>query len=73
MIEKDLTRAEKLINNLEALISDKDNFDFLSSLFEYDYSRIKLEDRNQLLEIISKFVFKNYEYDDYDELTKKES
>jgi len=72
-IEKDFTKSEKLITNLSALITTKETFDFLISLFEYDYSRISSEDRKEILEIIRKFILSKYEYDQYDDFIRKQS
>lgn len=71
LIEKDLSKAEKLIYNLEALTASRDKFDFLCSLFEYDYSVMTNEDRKELSETISKLVLSKYRIDEYEEFVRK--
>lgn len=73
LIDKDISAAEKLINHIEALTLDKIKFDFLTSLFEYDYSRIKQEDRAKIISAIKAVITTNYTYDEYGELERKET
>lgn len=71
LIEKDLSKAEKLINNIESLTKSKDKFDFLCTLFEYDYSVMETDDRKELTDIISRYILSKYKIEEYEEWVKK--
>lgn len=70
-IDKDLTRVEKPILNIQNLMVDKDKFDFFCSLFKYDYSKISIEDRKELIQLINTFITDRYEKGEWNELIKK--
>lgn len=55
-IDKDLTRAEKVIGNLENMLATKQNFEFLCALFELDFATIPNEKRTDFLQSIRKIL-----------------
>lgn len=55
LIERDFSKAETVMDNLDDLIRHKDDFSFFCSLFGYDYSSLSLEERDTLLQTIGRF------------------
>lgn len=73
LIDVDFSAANKLINHIEALTIDKSKFYFLTSLFEYDYSKFTSEERTNIISAVMRVVSANYTLDDYGDFVRKES
>lgn len=56
LIDKDITRAETVIKNIESLTKSKETFDFFCALFEHDYSAITNDKREHLLHVINELM-----------------
>lgn len=55
-IDKDYSRAERFINNIDSLTKDKENFNFFINLLgRYDYSKTDSKYKNQLLRVLYEF------------------
>lgn len=66
LIEKDFTRAEKVINNISKLTKSRKSFNFLCSLFEYDFFNITDDEKNKLVKSVLDFNLKREELFDYE-------
>lgn len=55
LIDRDLSKAGTVLENMEWLTTDKERFDFFCSLFLHDYSVLRDEQRNELLQLIGQF------------------
>lgn len=71
LIDVDIAAADKLINHIEALTVDKGKFEFLTSLFEFDYSKITPEERTQILMAIRSIINASYTIDEYGDFIRK--
>jgi len=58
-IDKDLTRAATVIGNMENMLASKENFEFLCSLFEFDFAQLDATQRLELLFTLPKFFNTN--------------
>lgn len=56
LIEKDISRAERFIPNIEYLTSTKINFDFFFKLIDLDYQKLSSEEKEEVLELIERFI-----------------
>jgi transcriptional regulator with XRE-family HTH domain len=60
-VEKDLTRAKKVINNFYHIINtDKDCFEFFCELFGYDYTQINSSEKSFMISEIAR-IFQTIE------------
>ncbi|WP_158289578.1 helix-turn-helix domain-containing protein [Paenibacillus flagellatus] len=73
LIDVDFSAADKLISHIEALTSDKNKFHFLTSLFEYDYSRLTNEERANIIATVKTAIMANYTFDEYGDFVRKET
>lgn len=71
-VDRDLSRAEQVVNNILSLCVDEEKFNFFCSLFEHNHALIDREDRNHIITLINDYIFSKYEFDDYGEFVPKE-
>lgn len=72
LIDLDVSAASKLISHIEALTAEKEKFDFLTALFEYDFSKVTQEDRTKVISAIRTVITSHYTYDEYGDFIRKE-
>ncbi|MFC4321727.1 helix-turn-helix domain-containing protein [Litchfieldia salsa] len=66
-IERDITRARKVLTNINALTKSKETFDFFCSLFQYDFFDITKEEKEHLISLIKEFNPSKDEIFDWEE------
>jgi transcriptional regulator with XRE-family HTH domain len=71
LIDKDISRADIIVRNLEKLIESKSLFDFLNHFLKYDYSQIDEVDRKELINMMDRFISNRYDTDAWGELEKR--
>ncbi|CKE81932.1 Helix-turn-helix [Streptococcus pneumoniae] len=57
-VTHDLSRAEKVVSNLNSIFKDEEKFDFFCSVFENDFSNLSSLERNKVLSMITNYVRK---------------
>ncbi|MDA2662452.1 hypothetical protein BKK39_25985 [Bacillus cereus] len=57
-VTHDLSRAEKVVSNLNSIFKDEEKFDFFCSVFENDFSNLSSLERNRVLSMITNYVRK---------------